>query len=155
VLQKIHLEKRAQNIMPKEDVQPLAQQGIASDHKTIMIVEDDEAIGYLLVQALEDEFGCQVILATDGLQALKIVETITPNLFLLDYLLPSINGLELYQRLHTQQKLATTPKILMSANLPPLTGEHSDILTLKKPFDIDELFSLIGRLLVLPPYNTH
>ncbi len=129
-----------------QDLLPLATNRNLSD-ATIMIVEDDNDIGHLLTQALEDEFGCKVILVTDGLRALKMVENIIPNLFLLDYLLPSINGLELYYRLQMQEALAHTPKVLMSANLPPLLEEQHSITTLKKPFDLDEFFSIIARML--------
>jgi len=117
-------------------------------HAAILIVEDDDDIGHLLVQALEDEFSCKVLLVTDGLQALNVVENLIPDLFLLDYLLPSINGLELYRRLQGQEVLASVPKILMSAHLPQLADES--ILTLKKPFDLDDFFSMVRHVLTAP-----
>ncbi|GAC1467895.1 MAG: hypothetical protein NVS2B12_12320 [Ktedonobacteraceae bacterium] len=139
------------NKVPEISSQPMKN----LSRKTIMIVEDDEAIGHLLVQALQDEFGCKVILVTDGLQALQVVKDITPNLFLLDYLLPSINGLELYDRLQAQDTLVHTPKVLMSANLPQLAAEQRHLMALKKPFDIDDLFSLVERMLTPPASCTN
>ncbi len=139
----------------KDDAPQILPPGATNfSQTTILIVEDDDDIGHLLVQALEDEFGCKVILATDGLQALTIVETLLPDLFLLDYLLPSINGLELYHRLQRQETLARIPKILMSAHLPRLTDEQSSILTLKKPFDLDDFFSMIRQVLTPPSATT-
>ena len=63
--------------------------------KTILIVEDDAATGELLRLFLSEETPHQAILVSDGFQALNIIKNITPNLFLLDYRLPRMNGKEL------------------------------------------------------------
>ncbi|OLE02088.1 MAG: hypothetical protein AUG82_09400 [Ktedonobacter sp. 13_1_20CM_4_53_11] len=52
--------------------------------KTILIIEDDTAIGSFLVEAIEQETAHQALLATDGYQALKIVDDIKPGLFLIE-----------------------------------------------------------------------
>src|SRR2546423_12129119 len=66
--------------------------------KTILVVEDDTAIGSFLVEAIKQEAPHQALLTTDGYQALKIVDDIKPDLFLIDYSLPYMNGLELYHK---------------------------------------------------------
>src|SRR5437763_12562375 len=86
--------------------------------KTILIIEDDTAIGSFLVEAIEQETAHQALLATDGYQALKIVDDIKPGLFLIDYSLPYLNGLELYDRLHTTKKLEHVPALMLSASCP-------------------------------------
>src|SRR5207253_10629218 len=68
--------------------------------KTILIIEDDTAIGSFLVEAIEQETAHQPLLATDCYQTLKIVDDIKPCLLLIDYCHPYLNGLELYYRLH-------------------------------------------------------
>ncbi len=68
--------------------------------KPILIVEDDTAIGSFLIEAIEQETVHQALLATDGYEALQIVDDIKPGLFLIDYSLPYLNGLELYDHLH-------------------------------------------------------
>lgn len=117
--------------------------------KTILIVEDDIEIGYFLAQALKEESHYQVIFATDGFQALKMVQTLVPNLVLLDYMLPRVNGLEVAQqlRISEDENLRRVPIILMSANLPKRIPSYEDILILHKPFDLVSLLKQIKQIL--------
>ena len=55
-------------------------------------------------------------MANDSNAALKLVRHFTPCLFVLDYGLPGINGIELYDRLHLNLELAPIPAILITAN---------------------------------------
>ncbi len=115
---------------------------------TLLVVEDDEAIGEFIAQALKDETPHAVLHVTDASHALEAVNFIKPSLFLLDYQLPDINGLELSDRLHTIAGLETVPTLVMSANLPPrhvLQQRH--IASLSKPFDLSDLFKAIDKLL--------
>jgi len=61
----------------------------------ILVVEDDAAIGNLIIQALLSETPYQALLIADGFQTLKIIRDINPQLLLLDYQLPRMNGIEL------------------------------------------------------------
>ena len=111
----------------------------------ILIVEDDEAIGDLIQQTLRLETPYQVIRASDSDQALKIVEQVKPQLFLLDYQLPLMNGLELAHRLHTLPELEQVPVILMSAHLPEAASRPRTLDFLKKPFELDTLLRIVNR----------
>jgi DNA-binding NtrC family response regulator len=111
----------------------------------ILIVEDDEAIGDLIQQTLLLETPYQVIRASDSDQALKIVEQVKPQLFLLDYQLPLMNGLELAHRLHTLPELEQVPVILMSAHLPEAASRPRTLDFLKKPFELDTLLRIVNR----------
>ncbi len=115
--------------------------------KTILVVEDDADRGEFLVQALKDETPYQAVLAPDGFQALKMVRTLKPHLFVLDYLLPRMNGLELYDQLHTMEGLETIPALLMSANLPAKELEKRRVSAITKPFELEELLQTIEKLL--------
>jgi CheY-like chemotaxis protein len=55
---------------------------------------------------------------SDGFAALKMVWTLIPQLILLDYLLPDMDGLERLDRLRESKGMGQTPVILMSAALP-------------------------------------
>ncbi|TMB82652.1 MAG: response regulator, partial [Chloroflexi bacterium] len=93
------------------DQDPASQE----DHtpvKTILVVEDDTAIGSFLVEAIKQEAPHQALLATDGYQALKMVHDLKPNLFLIDYGLPRMNGLELYDQLHATKELEDVPALI-------------------------------------------
>lgn len=84
--------------------------------KLVLVVEADAEIGPLLVQAIKEETPYQAFLVTNGVQALQISREVTPNLFLLDYRLPGMDGFELYKLLHTMEELEYVHAILMSAS---------------------------------------
>ena len=120
---------------------PSALEGVAV--KTIIVVEDDEDIGSFLVQAISQETNYQAMLLTDGFQCLKAVTNIKPNLFILDYHLPSMNGIELYDQLHAKKELEHIPAIMISAQLPDKDIEKRDVLGMNKPLELDELLHTI------------
>jgi CheY-like chemotaxis protein len=119
----------------------------ASLLKTILVVEDDTGIGEFLAQALKGETSYQVLLVSDGFEALKAVRTLTPSLVLLDYLMPHMDGLETASTLRQREELIQVPIILMSAHLPKEARERSDLILLDKPFDLDRLLTTITELL--------
>ena len=119
---------------------------IADEHKpVILVVEDDESIGMFVVQALSQETPYRAILVTDGLQALKIVDSVKPCLFITDYRLPYMNGIELYDRM--RPKIDDTPTIIMSAYMPEQEVEQRKLVGLNKPFELDDLLDTVERLL--------
>ncbi len=115
--------------------------------KTILIVEDDINIGEVLVQAITQETSYLTVLAADGFEALKFVESLTPNLFILDYQLPRMNGIELYDQMHAMDKLADVPVIMMSARLPQQELAKRNIIAMNKPIDLDDFLQTIDQLL--------
>jgi len=115
--------------------------------KTILIVEDDAATGELLRLFLSEETPHQAILVSDGFQALSIIKNITPNLFLLDYRLPRMNGKELYNQLRTTQGLEHIPTIMTSTNALEQEAEDLNVTVCLKPFDLDDLLATIEKLL--------
>ena len=75
------------------------EQPVASDLdtiKTILIVEDDAFIGEFLERAISEETPYKPLVVSDGFEALKVTYDLKPNLFLLDYQLPRMDGIELY-----------------------------------------------------------
>lgn len=121
--------------------------GDRSNIQIILIVEDDVNIGEVLVQAIAQETPYSAHFVQDGFEALKTVEGIRPSLFILDYHLPRMNGIELYDRLHAMPKLATIPAIMMSARLPQKDLVNRQILGMNKPIDLDEFLQTIEQLL--------
>ena len=115
--------------------------------KTILIVEDDTNIGEVLVQAISQETSYLAVLASDGFEALKFVENLTPNLFILDYQLPRMNGIELYDKLHAIEKVADVPTIMMSARLPQQELAKRNITAMNKPIDLDDFLQTIDQFL--------
>jgi DNA-binding response OmpR family regulator len=118
-----------------------------SDQKTIVVVEDDERIGPLLVEVFAQETTYKAMWVTDGLRALQVVPKIKPNLLITDYKLPYINGIELYDKLHSIKDMAETPTIMISASLPEQEVRERCLVSLSKPFDLDELLDTVERLM--------
>ncbi len=115
--------------------------------KTVLIVEDDGDIGSFILRAILDETSHQAILVADGQKAIETVKSVKPNLLILDYHLPRMNGLELYDHLHAGNKLENVPAILMSARLPKYEARKRKIVCLEKPFELDTLLKTIDELI--------
>ncbi len=116
--------------------------------RLILIVEDDTDIGPVMLQAITALDRYQAVLVSEGVQALSLVEHITPELYLLDYHLPGLTGIDLYDRLQAQSGLEHVPAILMSADrLACEPASTRGIPYLKKPFKLTALFALMETLL--------
>ncbi len=115
--------------------------------KTVLLVEDDAAIAELLVQIIVQETPYRVFAVPDGPQALKMVDNIRPNLLLLDYWLPTIHGIELYDRLCAVEGLTQIPTIMLSVNPPLHEIKKRKITYMKKPFDVGQLVQTIQTLM--------
>lgn len=115
--------------------------------KTILVVEDDVDMGYALIQVLKEETSHNIIFATDGFQALKMTQAVTPHLILIDYHLPKIDGLELVKLLRGTKAFAQVPMIFMSASPPKQVFERNDLHVLTKPFELEDLLTHIKLIL--------
>jgi DNA-binding response OmpR family regulator len=131
--------------MPDAHQQPKGAGDISV--KTILVVEDDEDIGSFLVQAISQETTHHALLVSDGFQALKTIHELKPNLLIIDYQLPHMNGIELYDRLRAVKDLEAPPIIMMSARLPTHEIAKRKLVAMKKPFELQELLNSIEKLL--------
>jgi DNA-binding response OmpR family regulator len=86
----------------------------------VLVVDDEASILELLKFNLERE-GFRVTTAADGLEALGRVEAEMPDLVVLDWMLPGIDGLEVCRRLRTNPRTAHLPVIMLTAR-----GEEVD-----------------------------
>lgn len=108
----------------------------------VLLVDDSpEALGFL-TEALEQS-GFSVLIATSGQSALNIVERITPDVILLDAVMPGMDGFETCRRLKAIGAVAQIPVIFMTGLtetehvVNALDSGGVDYLT--KPINIDEL----------------
>ena len=116
----------------------------------ILIVEDEPAIVTMLEYNLKSE-GYEIVVATDGLQALDMAEKERPALILLDWVLPKMTGIEVCKTIRKKAQHSGVPIIMLTAR-----GEETDkVLGLKlgaddyitKPFSIPELNARIKAVL--------
>ena|SRR5579872_1637478 len=126
---------------PPGTVQPM--------RKVILIVEDDSAVGDFLVQAITQETSYFPLHVTNSTRALEVTTQLKIDLFLLDYRLPSMNGLELYTFLHRRPNMETVPAIILTASLEQHKAEIEahNLIGLDKPVELDDLLLAINKLL--------
>jgi DNA-binding response OmpR family regulator len=114
---------------------------------TILLVDDEDAVQKLLTYPLERE-GFRVVSARDGQEALDVFAAESPDLVVLDIMLPKIDGLEVCKRLRAR---STVPIIMLTARddeLDKVVGLElgaDDYIT--KPFSIREFRSRVRALL--------
>ena len=80
----------------------------------ILLVEDEEALVTLLRYNLEEK-GYRLVHAADGEEALVLAREETPDLILLDWMLPLMSGLEVCRQLRRSPETRDTPVILPTA----------------------------------------
>jgi len=116
----------------------------------IMVVEDEEPLCVLLKYNLEAE-GYEVETVTRGDEAEMRLQESVPDLLVLDWMLPSISGIELCRRLRMRGETERLPIIMLTAR-----GEESDRVRglstgaddyLVKPFSTPELIARVRALL--------
>jgi CheY-like chemotaxis protein len=117
------------------------------DTKIIMVIEDDSDIGAFFVEVLQAETSYHFLLESDAVQALTAVKAVIPDLFILDYMLPGINGLELFDKLQSIDEIKHVPVLLMSANAPEQEIKKRSLAFIKKPFEVPELLEKMEELL--------
>jgi two-component system response regulator MprA len=113
----------------------------------ILIVEDDEAILKFLRRGLAYE-GYQVDTAADGETGLGLARDHPPDLVVLDWMLPGLDGLEVCRRLRSGGPvpiLMLTAKDHISDRVQGLDAGADDYMV--KPFSLDELLARIRALL--------
>lgn len=114
----------------------------ANPRDIVLIVDDSpEALGFL-TEALE-QTGFSVLIATSGVSALNIVDRITPDIILLDAVMPGLDGFETCLRLKADPAISPVPVVFMTGLtetehvVRALEAGGVDYLT--KPINIDEL----------------
>jgi DNA-binding response OmpR family regulator len=123
---------------------------LASLTKTILIVEDDDDIGEFITLAIAQETAYRSMLVKDAFQALRRIRTGRPDLIILDYRLPGMNGIQFYERIRAHKELANIPVILISADIPESEVRKYHLILMPKPFDLDKLLNLVDRLISRP-----
>jgi len=116
-------------------------------NERILIIEDDPAILKLLQRGLAYE-GYQVYIATDGRSGLNLARDRHPDLIILDWMLPGMDGLEVCRRLRTGGSLPIlmlTAKDTIQDRVQGLDAGADDYLV--KPFNLDELLARMRALL--------
>ena len=117
---------------------------------TILIVEDEPPLIEVLRYNLESE-GFTTLIATDGEEALLLATEQSPNLIILDWMLPEMSGVDVCRRLRGHKETKSVPIIMLTAR-----GEERDKIYgldagaddyVVKPFSPSELIARIRAIL--------
>lgn len=119
--------------------------------KRVLIVDDDAEIVEMMETILSRDGRFEVRTATNGFDAGSQTKEFRPDILLLDYMLPDINGNVVCRRIREDKSLANTKIIIVSGAVDPeeLEGLRADGADefIKKPFDIKQLISRMVELL--------
>lgn len=115
----------------------------------VLLVDDDADIVEVVRHALEDR-GYEVIVARDGIEGIRRAERETPDLILLDLVMPGRSGFSVLDRL--SPTVAKTARIvMMTANTEPEYREHAESrgvdAFVNKPFEVGELLDRVDALM--------
>jgi two-component system, OmpR family, alkaline phosphatase synthesis response regulator PhoP len=122
----------------------------AVDRKRILVVDDEIYIVHILEFSLTME-GYTVLTASNGEEALKMIEQERPDLVVLDIMMPKLDGYEVCRHLRQDERFAGLPVILLSAKGRPVDREAGlqagadDYIA--KPFSPRKLLEKIRELL--------
>jgi DNA-binding response OmpR family regulator len=127
----------------------------AKTGKKIVVIDDTE----MLLVFVEDVLAIgdpelQISTARTGIEGLKKIQEIVPDLALLDYSLPDLNGDEICRRLLQDERTAAIPVLMMSAHGPEMSAAAKRLVnvvaTIEKPFFSNALVQLVQRNLSEP-----
>lgn len=126
---------------------------LSGGKRKVLVVDDDEQIVELFVDMLGRDARFEVKTAGNGYDAGVLTEQFRPDLVILDYMLPDINGNVVCQRIRENADLASTKIVIVSgvvnqSEIDELLSAGADDFV-KKPFSIDQLMGKITSLLEL------
>ncbi len=124
-------------------------QGLASDAKLALVVDDETEIRKLVRRLLISR-GFRVVEAETGLRALRLVKERTPDLIVLDAMLPEVHGFEIAKRIKGSRRYGHIPIIMVSAvyrgwrYAEDLKQGYGVDHFLEKPFRIADLMAAVA-----------
>ena len=130
----------------RDPTAPSRRLGVSA-RPTVLVVEDDEGSRELLALALSDH-GLRVELAGDGAEALERLESGRPDLIVLDFRMPSLDGAGFMRWL--QVRPGPRPPVLLLTAAPrpaELAAEIGADAFVAKPFDLLDLYHTVDVLL--------
>ncbi len=118
--------------------------------KLIMVVDDSVTVRKVTTRFLERQ-GYDVITAKDGIDALQVLETETPDLMLLDIEMPRMDGFEVAKNMRSTKRCKEIPIIMITSRTGDKHRQHAFSIGVNeyvgKPFQEDALIKIMDNLL--------
>src|SRR3954470_20300434 len=118
----------------------------AKGDRSVLVVDDDPDILQTLALCLSSE-GYRVLMASNGREALHVLDRESPAVILLDLMMPVMDGWQFVQELETRGR-RDVPLLILSADRA-VQGHAQKLKAnghLAKPFDLDELLGKVAHL---------
>ncbi len=117
----------------------------------VLLVDDDPEVRQVTADMLHN-LGCIVVEAASGAEALRLIQGAAPDLLVLDYAMPDMNGLRLA---HAMRDAGVSAPVLLATGYAELESTDETTIAvldaiLRKPFTLRELAAAINRLLNQP-----
>ncbi len=116
--------------------------------KRILVVDDEEIIRDVIASKIQKSLGYEVLQAGNGVEALKVIENMMPDLIITDIKMPEMSGIELLGEI--RRRRINVPVIILTGY-----GTMEDAISairlgansfIKKPFDINQVVTLIENI---------
>ena len=136
------------NLTPRTRIEP--SEWAANGMKTILVADDNNANRELISEILQAR-GFHVVEARDGADAIRLMETSTPDLVLLDVHMPNLDGYGALARLRSDPRYRELPIVALTASA--MRGDEERALSsgftayLAKPYEIPEVLQLVQELI--------
>lgn len=114
----------------------------------ILIVDDEVDLIAPLEMYLQSN-GYEIITASDGMEALKLTEEESPDLILLDIIMPGMDGYTALEKLKADEKTKSIPVIMLTVKAGKEIGREIEKADgyLMKPFEREELLRRVKQIL--------
>lgn len=116
----------------------------------VLLVEDEASLQRLIGYALQSK-GYEVLVAVDGREGLDMARSESPDLILLDMVMPEMNGMEVLGALKKDTRLKDVPVLIVTASAQKEDAEKAISMGaagyLIKPFHVPTLYDRVEQLL--------
>jgi CheY-like chemotaxis protein len=113
---------------------------VTQAERVVLVVEDEQSIREVIADVLEDR-GYRVISAGNGAEALQVLDTVRPDVMVLDLLMPVMHGWAFMESYVERTGGTPLPIVVVSVNpaLPRSFDRFGVRQVVSKPFDVDDL----------------
>jgi CheY-like chemotaxis protein len=117
---------------------------VTTDRPLVLVVEDEDSIRDVIVDVLEDR-GYRVVAVANGAEALGVLDSVQPQVMVLDLLMPVMHGWQFMESYLEKTGGAPIPIVVVSVNpaLPRSFDRFGVREVVAKPFDIDALVAAV------------